>query len=295
MFKSGFVAIIGRPNVGKSTLLNQIIGEKISIVSNKAQTTRNTIKLILNDKDSQIIFLDTPGFQNPKNKLGEFLLKESESSKTGADIITVLTDISDSIGKMDSKILEGLKDTKIQKVLLINKIDLLESKKDIDAIIAMYESTGIFNKILPISALNNEGLNEYVSFIKDNLKEGPMYYPDDYITDLPEKFIAQEIIREKALIHLDEEIPHGIMVEIESFKERSDKNIIDIEATIYAEKDSHKGMVIGKNGAMLKKIGTDARLDLESFLDTKVNLKLWVKVDKNWREKERSLKNFGYK
>ena len=196
---------------------------------------------------------------------------------------------------MDGIILEGLKDTKIPKVLLINKIDLLENKEEIKSIIEMYEDTGIFQKILPISALNNEGLNDYVKFIKDNLKEGPMYYPDDYITDLPEKFIAQEIIREKALIYLDEEIPHGIMVEIESFKERSDKKIIDIDATIYAEKDSHKGMVIGKNGAMLKKIGTDARLDLESFLDTKVNLKLWVKVDKNWREKERSLKNFGYK
>lgn len=295
-FKSGFVTIIGRPNVGKSTLLNAIIGQKISAISNKAQTTRDKITLIHTDEDSQIIFLDTPGIQMPKNKLGDFMLKTSEDTLSEVDVITYIVDCSEKIGKMDSYIINELKEKKLKApiILLINKVDEIQKEKLFE-IIKMYDEIGIFKEIIPISALKRDGIENYIEVLKKYLSEGPMFYPEDMITDKPEKYIVSEIIREKALRFLDEEIPHGIAVSIESMKERKDKNLIDIQANIYVERESHKKIVIGKSGSMLKKIGTNARKEIENLLDMKVNLTLWVKVEKNWRDKENKVKYFGYK
>ena len=292
--KSGFVAVLGRPNVGKSTLLNNIMGEKLYIISNKPQTTRNKIQLIYTDDDSQIIFLDTPGIQDPRNKLGEYMLSESKSSLEDADVVMYLVDTSDFIGKHDSKIIEDLKAIKTPIVLVINKIDEINNDKLME-IISMYDSEGVFDEIVPISAINGENTGKLLEILKDKLPEGPHYYPEDQITDQSERFIVSEIIREKTLQFLDEEVPHGINVEIESMKEDDESGLLRIDATIYAEKDSHKGIVIGKNGAMLKKIGREARKEIEAFLDTKVLLKLWVKVEKNWRDKSNKVKYFGYK
>lgn len=294
-FKSGYVAIIGRPNVGKSTLLNRIIGQKISAISNKAQTTREKISFIYTDEDGQIIFLDTPGIQRPKNKLGDFMLAESLSSLKEADLITFIADTSKKIGKADAYIIDQLKKLKRKDILLlINKIDLVK-KEDLFPIIEMYDKIGIFSHIIPISAIKSDGIDEYLKVLKENLKEGPMFYPQDFVTDKSEKFLAEEIIREKGLRFLQEEVPHGLAVKIEKFKERQDKAIIDIEATIYVERNSHKAIIIGKDGSMLKKIGTSARLDLEKMLESKVNLKLWVKVEKNWRDIDMKVRGFGYK
>lgn len=296
MFKSGFVTIIGRPNVGKSTLLNHVIGEKISAISNKPQTTRNKITFIYTDEDSQVIFLDTPGIQKPKNKLGDYMLKTSESTLQEVDVITYIVDCSTKIGKLDSYIIDELSSKKIKTpiILLINKIDEV-AKEELFEIIEMYSKPGIFKEIIPISALKNDGVDIYLQTLKKYLKEGPQYYPDDMITDQPEKFIVGEIIREKALRFLDEEVPHGIAISIEKMRERTDKNLMDIEANIYVERESHKGIVIGKNGQMLKKIGSEARKEIENLLDTKVNLRLWVKVEKNWRDLDNKVKYFGYK
>ena len=295
MFKSGFVTIIGRPNVGKSTLLNGVIGEKISAISNKPQTTRNKITFIYTDENSQIIFLDTPGIQKPKNKLGDYMLKTSESTLSEVDVITYIVDCSKKIGRLDSYIIEELKskNTNTPIILLINKIDEI-AKEELFELINMYSNLNIFKEIIPISALKKDGVDLYIETLKSYLKEGPQYYPEDMITDQPEKFIVAEIIREKALRFLDEEVPHGVAVSIEKMIDRSDKDIMDIEANIYIEKESHKGIIIGKNGRMLKKIGTEARREIENLLDTKVNLKMWVKVEKNWREKENQMRRFGY-
>lgn len=294
-FKSGYVTIVGRPNVGKSTLLNNIIGEKISAISRKPQTTRQNINFIYTDKDAQIIFLDTPGIQKPKNKLGNFMLDESFSSISESDIITYIVDTSKEIGRLDTFIIEELKKQSDKDIiLLINKIDLIQ-KEEILEIIDLYNEIGIFKDIIPISASKNDGVDKYLDILKKYLPEGPMYYPDDMITDKSEKFIAEEMIREKALKFLQEEVPHGVAVSIEKFKLRNDKNIYDIDANIYVEKKSHKGIIIGKNGSMLKKIGTYAREDLENLLDTKVNLTLWVKIEKDWRDKDSLVKYFGYK
>ena len=296
MFKSGFVTIIGRPNVGKSTLLNNVIGQKISAISNKPQTTRNKITFIHTDESSQIIFLDTPGIQTPKNKLGNYMLEVSESTLSEVDVITYIVDCSTSIGRLDSYIINEFKEKNIKTpiILLINKIDEIP-KEELFKIIEMYSELGIFKEIIPISALRNDGIDAYLDTLKSYLKEGPQYYPEDMITDKPERFIVSEIIREKALRHLDEEVPHGIAVSIESMKERSNKNMMDVEATIYVERETHKGIVIGKNGSMLKKIGSEARKGIENLLDTRVHLKLWVKVEKNWRDLDNKVKYFGYK
>ncbi len=296
MFKSGFVTIIGRPNVGKSTLLNNVIGQKISAISNKPQTTRNKITFIHTDESSQIIFLDTPGIQTPKNKLGNYMLEVSESTLSEVDVITYIVDCSTSIGRLDSYIINEFKEKNIKTpiILLINKIDEIP-KEELFKIIEMYSELGIFKEIIPISALRNDGIDAYLDTLKSYLKEGPQYYPEDMITDKPERFIVSEIIREKALRHLDEEVPHGIAVSIESMKERSNKNMMDVEATIYVERETHKGIVIGKNGSMLKKIGSEARKEIENLLDTRVHLKLWVKVEKNWRDLDNKVKYFGYK
>ena len=293
MFKSGFVSVIGRSNVGKSTLLNRILGEKLTIISDKPQTTRNKIQLIYTDENMQAIFLDTPGIQTPKNKLGDYMLKVSMSTLNEVDVITYIVDTTEEIGKLDSEIIEKLKlvDTKI--ILLINKIDKISSDK-VNELVEMYSKVGIFEEIIPISALNGDNVDGYLTSLKNNLPEGPMYYDKDSVTDQPIRQIVQELIREKALINLSDELPHGIAITIEKFKERQDKNLIDIDATIIVEKKSHKGMVIGKKGSMIKKIGTDARIDIEQLLDAKVNLKLWVKIDEEWRNKDSRLRYLGY-
>ena len=294
-FKSGYVSVVGRPNVGKSTLLNAIIGEKISAISSKPQTTRQNITFIHTDNDSQIIFLDTPGIQRPKNKLGEFMLTESKESIDEADVITYIVDTSKKIGKAERSIIDILKEYqgKLPIILLINKVDTIK-KDELLEIISMYADEGIFNEIIPISAMKNDGVDIYIETLKKYLKPGPMYYPEDMITDKNERFIVAEIIREKGLRYLNEEVPHGLAISIEKFKKREDKNIYDIEANIYVERDSHKGILIGKGGSMLKRIGTEAREDAERLLDAKVNLQIWVKVEKNWRERDNLVKRFGY-
>lgn len=293
MFKSGFVSVIGRSNVGKSTLLNRILGEKITIISDKPQTTRNKIQLIYTDENMQAIFLDTPGIQTPKNKLGDYMLKVSMSTLNEVDVITYIVDTTEEIGKLDSEIIEKLKLVNTKIILLINKTDKISSDK-VNELVEMYSKFEIFEEIIPISALTGDNLERYLTSLKNNLPEGPMYYDKDSVTDQPIRQIVQELIREKALINLSDELPHGIAITIEKFKERQDKNLIDIDATIIVEKKSHKGMVIGKKGSMIKKIGTDARIDIEQLLDAKVNLKLWVKIDEEWRNKDSRLRYLGY-
>ena len=294
IFKSGYVAVVGRPNVGKSTLLNRIIGEKLSAISDKPQTTRNKIQMIYTDEKMQVIFLDTPGIQTPKNKLGNYMLNVSESSLRESDVITYIVDTSEEIGRLDNYIIETLKklNGEVPIILLINKIDELEKEKLLP-LISMYSELNLFKEIIPVSALKGDGINIYMDEVYELLEEGPMYFPDDMITDMPEKFIVSEIIREKALLNLEEEVPHGVAVSIDTFKEKD--KLIEIDATIYVERDSHKGIIIGRNGSMLKKIGTSARLELEKFLGKRVVLNLWVKVEKNWREKDAKVKYFGYK
>ena len=293
MFKSGFVSVIGRSNVGKSTLLNRILGEKLTIISDKPQTTRNKIQLIYTDENMQAIFLDTPGIQTPKNKLGDYMLKVSMSTLNEVDVITYIVDTTEEIGKLDSEIIEKLKLVNTKIILLINKIDKISSDK-INELVEMYSKVGIFEEMIQISALNGDNVEGYLTSLKNNLPEGPMYYDKDSVTDQPIRQIVQELIREKALINLSDELPHGIAITIEKFKERQDKNLIDIDATIIVEKKSHKGMVIGKKGSMIKKIGTDARIDIEQLLDAKVNLKLWVRIDEEWRNKDSRLRYLGY-
>lgn len=294
-FKSGYVSIIGRPNVGKSTLLNEIIGEKISAISSKPQTTRQNITFIYTDKDAQIIFLDTPGMQKPKNKLGKYMLEESKAGIEDADVITYIVDVSDRIGKTERAIIDILKNykDKLPIILLINKIDKVK-KEELLLIMDMYNKEGIFDVIIPISAINSDGVDIYLNKLKEYLKEGPMFYPEDMITDKNERFIAAELIREKGLKYLQDEVPHGLAVEIVKFKKRQEKNLYDISATIYVEKESHKGIIIGKNGQMLKKIAQESREAIEKLVGTQVNLQVWVKVEKNWRDKDNSVKRFGY-
>ena len=294
MYKSGFVTVIGRPNVGKSTLLNHIIGEKVSIISDKPQTTRNKIQLVYTTSEYQIVFLDTPGIQMPKNKLGEYMLKISKSTLEEVDVITFMVDDSMETGRLDNYIIGELKSIKTPIILLINKIDKL-SKEEIVKRILKYDALDMFHEIIPISAINGENTTAYVNAIEKLLPEGPQYFPEDMITDQPERVIISEIIREKALENLQEEIPHGIFVGVEEIFKRENKELIDIEAIIYCEKESHKGIVIGKGGKMIREIGKTARKDIESLLGSQVNLQLWVKVEKNWREKEGKLKYFGYK
>ncbi|OXZ38483.1 GTPase Era [Finegoldia magna] len=293
MFKSGFVSVIGRSNVGKSTLLNRVLGEKLTIISDKPQTTRNKIQLIYTDENMQAIFLDTPGIQTPKNKLGDYMLKVSMSTLNEVDVITYIVDTTEEIGKLDSEIIEKLRLVNTKIILLINKIDKIASDK-VNELVEMYTKVGIFEQIIPISALNGNNIEGYLTSLRNTLPDGPMYYDKDSVTDQPIRQIVQELIREKALINLSDELPHGIAITIEKFKERQDKNLIDIDATIIVEKKSHKGMVIGKKGSMIKKIGTDARIDIEQLLDTKVNLKLWVKIDEEWRNKDSRLRYLGY-
>lgn len=293
MFKSGFVTVVGRSNVGKSTLLNHIMEQKLSIVTNKAQTTRSRIQLIFTNEEMQVIFIDTPGIQKPKNKLGEYMLDISESALKDVDIITYVVDISDIIGENENYILEKLQSLDQKIILVINKMDLVSENK-LEEIVEMYKKYNIFESIIPISALNGRNIHLYLEALYRNLEEGPMFYPEDAITDQTERTIVSELIREKALLFLKDEIPHGITVTIESMKERNNRKLMDIDATIVVEKKSHKGMVIGKGGKMIQKIGSTARVDIEKFLDEKVNLQLWVKIDENWRANEQKLKRLGF-
>ena len=293
-FKSGFVTIIGRPNVGKSTLMNHLIGQKIAITSNKPQTTRNRIQTVYTDMErGQIVFLDTPGIHQAKNKLGEYMVNVAEHTLSEVDVILWLVEPSTFIGAGEQHIIKQLKKTKTPVILIINKVDTVEREKILEYIDA-YRKVFDFAELVPASALREQNLDTVVDVIFKYLPYGPMFYDEETVTDQPERAIVAEIIREKALHALDDEIPHGIAVYIDRMKERRGQNIIDIDATIVCERDSHKGIIIGKGGSMLKKIGSNARYEMERLLDTQVNLKLWVKVRKDWRDSELMMKNFGY-
>jgi GTP-binding protein Era len=289
------VTIAGRPNVGKSTLTNCLVGEKIAIVSNKPQTTRNRISAVVNRDDTQIVFMDTPGFHKARNKLGDYMDNVVRESIADVDAIMLLVEPIASVGTQESMLIEQLKGTKIPSILVINKIDTLESKEELLAVIAAYSAQHDFAAIVPISAKTGEGVDALFDEVKKFAAPGPQLFPEDMVTDQPERQIMAEIIREKLLWCLDREVPHGTAVEIDRFSEREDSGIIDLEATIYCEKASHKGIIIGKNGAMLKKISTMARNDCEKFMGTKVYLRCWVKVKENWRDSDFLIKNFGYR
>ena len=296
--KSGFVTIIGRPNVGKSTLMNHMIGQKIAITSNKPQTTRNRIQTVYTDKErGQIVFVDTPGIHQAKNKLGEYMVNVAEGTLKDVDAILWLVEPTTYIGAGERHIIEQLGKTRLPVFLIINKIDTVEKVKILEAI-DTYRKAYEFDEIIPVCALKGQNLDDVVDTIFDYLPYGPMFFDEDTVTDQPEKQIVAEMIREKALHALNEEVPHGIAVLIERMKKRkgaSGAPVVDIEATIVCEKDSHKGIIIGKGGAMLKKIGTNARFEIERLLRCKANLKLWVKVKKDWRDSDYLIKNFGYR
>ena len=291
-FKSGFVTLIGRPNVGKSTLMNQLIGQKIAITSDKPQTTRNRIQTVYTDERGQIIFLDTPGIHKAKNKLGEYMVSVAEHTLKEVDVILWLVEPSTFIGAGERHIAEQLNKVKTPVILVINKIDTVK-KEEILAFIAAYKDICKFAEIIPVSALKAINVDDVKDSIFKYLPAGPQFYDEDTVTDQPMRQISAELIREKALRMLDDEIPHGIAVVIDQMKERPN-GLIDIDATIVCERDSHKGIIIGKNGSMLKRIGTAARLEIENLMDTKVNLKLWVKVRKEWRDSDLYMKNYGY-
>ncbi len=292
-FKSGFISIVGRPNVGKSTLLNNIMGEKLVITSAKPQTTRNAIRCIYTDEYAQMVFIDTPGMHRPKNRLGDYMQKAAENTVSDVDAVLYLVEPEIKIGPGDQYILEKLKTSGTPVILVINKIDLLP-KEDVLVTIAAYQKYDFLNAIIPISAAQGDGVKELLGIITGLLNPGPMFFPADMIIDQSERWIVQELIREKLLNLLNDEVPHGIAVEVTAMKPRKGKEIIDIEATIFCERKTHKGILIGKGGSMLTKIGTQARKDIEFFLKSKVNLQLWVKVRSDWRDKNFDLKDLGY-
>ena len=290
--KSGFVTLIGRPNVGKSTLMNHLIGQKIAITSDKPQTTRNRIQTVYTDERGQIIFLDTPGIHKAKNKLGEYMVSVAEHTLKEVDVILWLVEPSTFIGAGERHIAEQLNKVKTPVMLVINKIDTVK-KDEILTFIAAYKDICNFAEIIPVSALKEINIDDVKDCIFKYLPEGPQFYDEDTVTDQPMRQIAAELIREKALRMLDDEIPHGIAVVIDQMKERPN-GLIDIDATIVCERESHKGIMIGKNGGKLKKIGTSARTEIQNLMDTQVNLKLWVKVRKEWRDSDLYMKNYGY-
>ena len=292
-FKSGFVTLIGRPNVGKSTLMNHLIGQKIAITSEKPQTTRNRIQTVYTDERGQIIFLDTPGIHKAKNKLGEYMVNVAENTLKEVDVILWLVEPTTFIGAGERHIAEQLSKIKTPVILVINKIDTVKSKEEILTFIAAYKDILNFAEIIPVSALKEMNIEDVKSSIFKYLPAGPQFYDEDTVTDQPMRQIAAELIRDKALRMLDDEIPHGIAVVIDQMKERPN-GIIDVDATIVCERDSHKGIIIGKGGSMLKRIGTAARMEIENLMDTKVNLKLWVKVRREWRDSDMYMKNYGY-
>lgn len=290
-YKSGFATLIGRPNVGKSTLMNSLIGQKIAITSNKPQTTRNRIQTVYTSEEGQIVFLDTPGIHKAKNKLGDYMVRVAEKTLSEVDVILWLVEPTTYIGAGEQHIIEQLKHSKTPVILVINKIDTVK-KDDLFAVIDVYRKQMEFAEIVPVSAFKKTNTDELIKCIMQYLPYGPAFYDEDTITDQPERQIVAELIREQALRTLNDEIPHGIAVTIESMKEQ--KNMVEIQATIICERDSHKGIIIGKGGSMLKKIGTNARYGIEDLLQRKVNLQLWVKVKKDWRDSDYLLKNFGY-
>lgn len=295
-FKSGFVSIIGRTNVGKSTIINALVGEKVAAVANKVQTTRTAIRAIVNRPNSQIIFIDTPGIHKPKSKLSETMIETAFTFTNDVDVVIFVIDAtSNEIGRGDSKILEKIKEAKKKTILAINKVDMVKNKEDLLKLISLYQKEYDFTAVVPISALKQDNLEILLQEIEKNLKEGPAYYNIDEYTDQTTRQLVEEIIREKALKLLNDEVPHGIYVETEKVKFRKTKEkeqICDIEATIYCLRESHKGIIIGKGGNMLKKIGTYAREDLEKMLDVKVNLKVWVKVKEDWLNNDKIVKKF---
>ena len=291
--KSGFVTLIGRPNVGKSTLMNRLIGQKIAITSNKPQTTRNKIQTVYTCEQGQIVFLDTPGIHKAKNKLGDYMVNVAQHTLSEVEVILWLVEPSTFIGAGERHIIEQLKKTKTPVILVINKTDTVK-REEILTFIDAYRKELEFAEIVPVSALKGDNTQDLIDSIFKYLPYGPMFYDEDTVTDQPQRQIVSELIREQALRCLDEEIPHGIAVSIDQMKWRADDSIVDIDATIVCERDSHKGIIIGKGGSMLKKIGSRARKEIEDLLETQVNLKLWVKVKKDWRDSDFLLKNFGY-
>ncbi len=290
-YKSGFVTLIGRPNVGKSTLMNYLIGQKIAITSNKPQTTRNRIQTVLTREEGQVVFVDTPGIHKAKNKLGEYMVNVAERTLNEVDVVLWLVEPSTFIGAGEKHIAEQLGKVKTPVVLVINKVDMVK-KEEILTFIDTYRKIYDFAEIVPVSARSGENTEELIKVIFKYLPYGPQFYDEDTITDQPERQIVAELIREKALHSLNEEIPHGIAVAIDRMKYR--RKIVDIDATIICERDSHKGIIIGKQGTMLKKIGSTARYEIERMLDCQVNLQLWVKVKKDWRDSDFLIRNFGY-
>lgn len=293
-FQSGFVAIIGRPNAGKSTLLNNIIGQKIAIMSDKPQTTRNKIQGVYTTNDSQIIFIDTPGMHKPKHRLGDFMMKVANNTLNEVDLILFVIDAEEKFGPGEQFILDRLANIDTPVFLVINKIDKIEPEKLFD-IISRYKERFDFKEIVPVSALNGNNVTTLLEQITHYLPEGPQYYPTDQVTDHPERFVVAELIREKALHLTREEIPHSIAVVIEQMKKREDSDVVYVGATIIVERSSQKGIVIGKQGSMLKEIGKRARTDIEALLGTKVFLELWVKVQKDWRNRAAQLREFGFR
>ena len=273
--------------------MNNVVGEKIAIMSDKPQTTRNTIQAVYTDDESQVVFLDTPGIHKPKNKLGEIMVKAATDAFSNVDLILFVVDSSRKIGPGDRRIMEDLRGSKTPIVLVINKIDQIEDKDELFDIIKMYDDEKMFKEIVPLSALKGKNVKTLINVIKEDLEEGPKYFPDYMVTDQPERVLIAELIREKVLHYVDDEVPHGVAVEIERMKARKDKEIIDISAVIYCERDSHKGIIIGKGGRKLKGIGKSARQDIELLLGSQINLQLWVKVKENWRNLQNYINNFG--
>lgn len=290
-FQSGFVSLIGRPNVGKSTLLNRLVGEKIAIISSKPQTTRNNVLGILTEENLQIVFTDTPGIHAPSTKLGEFMVKSAQTAMRDVDAVLFLVEPINNVGKTEEKILEDLKKCSCPVILVINKIDKVK-REELLSIITKYTERFLFHAVVPISAMKNDGVDLLRKELLPLIPTGPMFYPEDMVTDQPERQLAAEIIREKILRNLDKEIPHGIAIEISQMKDKG--SVCDISATIYCEKASHKGILIGKNGEMLKKIGRLAREDMERMLEKKVFLETWVRVKEDWRNRDSLIRNFGY-
>ncbi|MCR4788335.1 MAG: GTPase Era [Lachnospiraceae bacterium] len=290
-FRSGFATMIGRPNVGKSTLMNRIIGQKIAITSDKPQTTRKRIRTVYTTDEAQIVFLDTPGIHKTRNKLGEYMVNAAKSALNDSDVILFVVEPTDIIGKGEQLIIEMLRGSRTPRILVINKIDTVSREKLVEAVSA-YNSLLEFDETVPVSAIKEDNIDELIKCIIEYLPYGEMYYDEDTVTDQPIRQIASELIREKALRCLKEEIPHGIAVTIEKMEQRP--GITDVEATIVCERDSHKGIIIGKGGSMLKKIGQSARREIEELLESKVNLQLWVKVRKDWRDSDILMKNYGY-
>ncbi len=290
--KTAMITICGRPNVGKSTLTNALVGEKIAIVSNKPQTTRNRISAVVNRGDTQFVIIDTPGFHKPRTRLGDYMVNVVKESVADVDAVMLLVEPIANIGRQEEELIARIKETGVPAILIINKIDTVE-KTELLEVMALYSAAHDFDAIIPMSAKNGEGIDELLAELEKYAQEGPQLFPDDMICDQPEMQICAELVREKLLLCLDKEIPHGTAVEVTRFSER-DNGIIDLDVTIYCEKASHKGIIIGKQGAMLKKIGELARADIEAFMGTKVFLQTWVKVKENWRDSTAQLRNFGF-